>query len=111
MQRSVALRLTAAVWIANVAVTALAVHALEHPKPYVPAADVWHPSETRYKLATDTKVLADEPTVDDPTALVMPMDTIVASDRGRALMQSAPHVVIGPGTVTHPGTIPPRPGH
>jgi hypothetical protein len=106
MQRSAALHLTAALWIANVAVTALAFHALEHPRPYVEAADVWHPTETRYKLAEDTKGMADA-----PTAIVMPMDTIVAGEHGRALMQGVPDVVIGPGTVTHPATIPPRPGH
>ncbi|HEX8790488.1 MAG TPA: hypothetical protein VF765_06020 [Polyangiaceae bacterium] len=106
MQRAIALRLTAAVWIANVGITALAIYGLEHPQPYVAAADAWRPTETRYKLAEDTKA---EP--DQPAALVMPMDTIVAADHGRALMQGAPDVVIGPGTVTYPATNPPRPGH
>ena len=103
MEKSFALRLTAAVWIANVGVTALAIYGLEHPEPYVASADTWRPTETRYKLAEDTKA---EP--DQPAAIVLPMDTIVA-DRGRALMQGAPDVVIGPGTVTHPSSIPPRP--
>ncbi len=106
MERKFALQLTAAVWIANVAVTALAVHALEHPKPYVAAADLWRPTPTRYKLSEDTMGKLDE-----PAPMVMPMDTIVASDHGRASMQGAPDVVIGPGTVTHPSTIPPQMGH
>ena len=106
MRRTVALRLTAAVWIANVAVTALAVHALEHPKPMIGQADDWWPTETTFKRAEDTKAAADK-----PTAIVMPMVTISTGETGRALMQGAPDVVIGPGTVTHPSTIPPRPGH
>lgn len=106
MKRSTGWSVTAAVWIANVAVTALAFHALEHPRPYVPAADVWHPSETKYKRVADTKAEADEPAVTE-----MPMVTIVAGEHGRALMQGAPDVVIGPGTVTHPPANPPRPAH
>ena len=113
METLVGWRLTAAVWIANIAVTALAIRGLEHPKPYVPAADVWQPSsEPRDKRAVDTKH-AIEPQLnhDEQAVIEMPMATIVANQHGRALMQGAPDVVIGPGTVTHPSTIPPRPGH
>ena len=106
MDRSIALRLTAAVWIANVAVTALAIHGLEHPQPYVPSADTWRPTETKYRLTEDTKAEADP-----PATIEMPMATIVAEPPGRALMQGTPDVVIGPGIVTHPSTNPPRTGH
>lgn len=94
MERSIALHLTAAVWLVNIGVTALAVHGLEHPRPYIAAADVWRPYEPRFKLVEDTKAeVGPEP----------------ADDTGIAQMQGAPDVVIGPGTVTHPSTISPRP--
>lgn len=105
------MRLTAAVWIANIAVTALAIDGLNHPKPYVAAADVWQPSEPRYKVLEDTK--AEVEPQDEMATIQMPVDTIVAdaTRRGSAVMQGTPDVVIGPGTVTHPSTIPPRSGH
>ena len=104
MKRSVVLSLTAAVWVTNIGVTALAVYGLEHPRPYVPAADVWQPSsELLAKQMVATQAAAAEP----PT-IELPMVTIVGSRRGTAEMQRVPEVVIGPGTVTHPSTIPPR---
>lgn len=109
MDRSIALQLTAAVWLVNIGVTALAIHGLEHPKPYVAAADVWQPSEPRFKLVEDTKAEVEPQPGDESVAIYMPMATIAADRRGNAELQAAPDVVIGPGIVTHPSAIPPRP--
>lgn len=112
MQKSIALRLTAVVWVANIAVTALAVVCLEHPKPYSPPPDVWRPSSEwaakHVAYNTQAEIAPQASVADEGAPLVMPMDTIVADGRGRAVMQGAPDVVIGPGTVTHPASIPPR---
>jgi len=98
MERTLALAVTVAVWVANVGVTALAVYGLEHPKPYTPGPDVWQPSPERpMRRADATRAAAAE-----PSAIEMPMVTIAAGRRGAAEMQRAPDVVIGPGTVTHP---------
>lgn len=98
MERTLALAVTVAVWVANVGVTALAVYGLEHPRPYTPGPDTWQPSpEHPAKREITTRLVAAE-----PSAIEMPMVTIVAGRRGTAEMQGAHDVVIGPGTVTHP---------
>ena len=107
MKRTSALAFTAAVWVANIGITGLAVYGLEHPRPYVPSVDVWQPSsEPLAKQMVATQAPAARP----PT-IELPMMTIVGSRRGTAEMQRVPEVIIGPGTVTHPATIPPHAQH
>ena len=107
MERSVALIVTATVWVANVGITALAVYGLEHPRPYVPGPDTWQPSsEPLAKRSVATQGAAAKPAI-----IELPMMTIVGSRHGTAEMQGAPDVLIGPGTVTYPSTIPPHAPH
>ena len=101
MKKSIVGAVAAAIWVANVGITALAAYGLKHPKPYAPGPDVWRPSpdvgSERTRAATQSENAAS-------SIVEIPMVTIVGYRRGAAEMQHETDVVIGPGTVTHPGT-------
>lgn len=115
------------VWVAAIASAVVVIHQVEHPMRGTPAdrvserigvANTMPETETvapSPEAPAPVRATAAEPgdtveplvmEADDENAIVLPMDTIVG--RVPAYPGERPDdLVVGPGTVTHPATVPP----
>ncbi len=93
-----------AVWVAAIASAVVVIRQVEHPMRGTPAASGEIPARVTETRQSDVSQNALGEDADyDESVTVLPMDTIVGHVRGVAEMQRQDEVIIGPGTVTHPG--------
>ena len=92
--------LAAAFWLTGFAFAGIAAYELEHPR-YVASRNTVVAPTPAAEVSEDTESAQAE-----PVPITMPVVTISAPRHGAASMQPKGTLVIGPGTVTHPATIP-----
>lgn len=95
--------LAAAFWLTGFAFAGIAAYELEHPRFVASKITILPPMSAAEVSETTGPAQAEKA---EPVPITMPPVTITATRHGTTNMQPKSTLVIGPGTVTHPATIP-----